>query len=809
MAYGQTGTGKTYTMEGFTSEEERGIIPRSIEEVFNYIYTNRNSQLKFLVRASYMQIYNEVISDLLEPPSASERGSLAVRNSPTKGVYVDGLSEWVVRTPDDVYGLIQKGTSVRATSATKMSELSSRSHAIFTIVVEVMEGDREHCTSYHFGKLNIVDLAGSEKVRQSGVTGVRLEETKKINKSLHELGNVIAALSAQSLGKPRHIPFRNSILTSVLRDSLGGNCKMTLIACISPALESYTESLSTLMFANRAKNIKNHAKVNEDLDQTMLLRRYEQELASLRQQLREQQLHVFDATNLHEVEEGRRRAEEERMAAMEELSRTSAAREEEFEIRKSLENRIQELQRLIEEGGMDGDPQTSQEYHHKLEQLEVERQSIEEEKAQVDCYKRLLLKQRDIMLSLTRRLNERDETILELQTEIDAYDAHVEMLEEQLLNDKDGAYEIRSEPNENSFLSATISSDLQRVGKPYMRAIGMFSKAQAEEYVRRARVNTPATGGNSPRYRSDLNPTELMTAEEKMTEMLQLRGPHAADGASSAPGSGISQADLQKIEGKLEDRAASIAKQCYASQLEEVMKKYNATLAKSKFTEDKCAFLVKRAALTGGEVSKIEELERMYAKRVEQLLDAINNERKERRQLLHEVSRVRYEVDETLKASGVSSPATKMEVSRLWQKLQEVEEGVLYSLTETPLVSSVQEGAPAVEPKIDHGSAATQSVVEEYQEKIRLLQKASQDAQRQKEEELENVRHRAISLEKDKQAIRTILDVRIKKKIDTICQTLARCNASTAPHAVERIALEANSLLNIVNASIAAIDNDS
>ncbi|RNC54920.1 putative Unc104-like kinesin, partial [Trypanosoma cruzi] len=240
MAYGQTGTGKTYTMEGFTSEDQRGIIPRAIEEVFTSIEASRHENMRFLVRASYMQIYNEVILDLLKPTTAR---SLVVRHTPQRGVYVEGLSEWVVRSPHDVYGLIERGTSLRATSATKMSELSSRSHAMFTIIVEVMEGDETSPTSYRVGKLNIVDLAGSEKLRQVGATGQRLEETKKINKSLHELGNVISALANKSGGRNRHVPFRNSVLTSALRDSLGGNCKTTLIACISP-LWSRTRSPS-------------------------------------------------------------------------------------------------------------------------------------------------------------------------------------------------------------------------------------------------------------------------------------------------------------------------------------------------------------------------------------------------------------------------------------------------------------------------------------------------------------------------------------------------------------------------------------
>jgi kinesin family protein 3/17 len=220
MAYGQTGTGKTYTMEGdrasmkarahgggagrlpgepgdaSASGTERGIIPRAIEDIFGHIKSDTSTRSKYLVRASYVQIYNEVISDLLKP----ERANLNIREDKKRGVFVDGLSEWVVRTPDEIYGLMEKGATQRTTGSTKMNELSSRSHAVFIIIVENSKleeepGRQELRQSFKVGKLNLVDLAGSERVRQSGATGVRLEETKKINQSLSALGNVIKALT--------------------------------------------------------------------------------------------------------------------------------------------------------------------------------------------------------------------------------------------------------------------------------------------------------------------------------------------------------------------------------------------------------------------------------------------------------------------------------------------------------------------------------------------------------------------------------------------------------------------------------------
>lgn len=211
FAYGQTGTGKTFTMEGFTfknSDPIRGIIPRSIEEVFNYIETNSSSDTKFMVRASYLQIYNESISDLLKP----EKSSLQIREDKKRGVYVESLSEWAVRSPTDIYTLLQKGSQSRATSATKMNDVSSRSHAVFVITVEQMtiidNGRGESSTQIKVGKLNLVDLAGSERIRVTGATGKQLEESKKINKSLSALGNVIYALT-DTKGRT-HIPYRDS-----------------------------------------------------------------------------------------------------------------------------------------------------------------------------------------------------------------------------------------------------------------------------------------------------------------------------------------------------------------------------------------------------------------------------------------------------------------------------------------------------------------------------------------------------------------------------------------------------------------------
>ncbi|KAF8061925.1 Kif3c [Scenedesmus sp. PABB004] len=582
IAYGQTGTGKTYTMEGELEGPLRGIIPRSVEDIFAAIENDPEPHAtKYLVRASYLQIYNEVISDLLKP----EKVNLMIREDRRRGVFVDGLSEWVVRSPAEVYGLMMRGAqqvraarvrraagvrgraappaprrgrrrgrhraaprraaprrprAQRATGATKMNEVSSRSHAVCIIIVEkctttaagaggggggaaaaaaaaaagmgmdgvgmlmaaaggpssrkavaaaaALQQQLQHsikargaargarraslrgpptrptrpprAAAAQVGKLNLVDLAGSERVHITGATGKRLEESKKINASLSALGNVIAALTDRK--ERAHIPYRDSKLTRILEDSLGGNCKTTMMCMISPAMEAFAESLSTLKFANRAKNIKNQAVVNEDADQRTLLRKYERELRRLRAELTRRNKELVDKRHLLEVEEQKRRAEADKLAALTALETASAEFMREKQEKKELEAKIAAMQSQLliggnkledipafrtllakarrpaprarrARGGARGEHRRIRgEYEARLRELEAERHLVEEDLAQVDKYKQLLLKQRDIMIALTARLNERDEQIMTLQEELEAYDRHQRLLEDAL-----------------------------------------------------------------------------------------------------------------------------------------------------------------------------------------------------------------------------------------------------------------------------------------------------------------------------------------------------------------------------------------
>ena len=259
FAYGQTGAGKSFTMMGPDSDEGPvssdpamwGIIPRAISQIFDYI-ANAPQEVTFSLAVSYLEVYREVIRDLLDPSKVN----LAVRESPTKGIYVDGATTGFVTCAEDVFQAIAVGDASRAVASTNMNAHSSRSHSLF--IMKVTQKN-ELDGSVKSSQLNLVDLAGSEKIGKTGATGDTLEEAKKINQSLSALANVINALAD---GKG-HIPFRDSKLTRILQQSLGGNCKTALIVACSPHSNNDAETATSLRFGMRAKTIKTVVKMNE------------------------------------------------------------------------------------------------------------------------------------------------------------------------------------------------------------------------------------------------------------------------------------------------------------------------------------------------------------------------------------------------------------------------------------------------------------------------------------------------------------------------------------------------------------------
>ncbi|KAJ9155010.1 Kinesin-like protein [Pleurostoma richardsiae] len=256
FAYGQTGAGKSYTMMGTSidDDEGRGVIPRIVEQIFASIMSSP-STIEYTVRVSYMEIYMERIRDLLAP----QNDNLPVHEEKNRGVYVKGLLEIYVSSVQEVFEVMRRGGNARAVAATNMNQESSRSHSIFVITITQKNVETGSAKS---GQLFLVDLAGSEKVGKTGASGQTLEEAKKINKSLSALGMVINALTD---GKSSHIPYRDSKLTRILQESLGGNSRTTLIINCSPSSYNDAETLSTLRFGMRAKSIKNKAKINAEL----------------------------------------------------------------------------------------------------------------------------------------------------------------------------------------------------------------------------------------------------------------------------------------------------------------------------------------------------------------------------------------------------------------------------------------------------------------------------------------------------------------------------------------------------------------
>ncbi|XP_037717858.1 kinesin-like protein unc-104 isoform X5 [Drosophila subpulchrella] len=301
FAYGQTGAGKSYTMMGRQEEQQEGIIPMICKDLFTRIQDTETDDLKYSVEVSYMEIYCERVRDLLNPKN---KGNLRVREHPLLGPYVEDLSKLAVTDYQDIHDLIDEGNKARTVAATNMNETSSRSHAVFTIFFTQRRYDTmTDLTTEKVSKISLVDLAGSERADSTGAKGTRLKEGANINKSLTTLGKVISALAEvaskkKNTKKADFIPYRDSALTWLLRENLGGNSKTAMIAAISPADINYDETLSTLRYADRAKQIVCKAVVNEDAN-AKLIRELKEEIQKLRDLLKAEGIEVQEEDELN------------------------------------------------------------------------------------------------------------------------------------------------------------------------------------------------------------------------------------------------------------------------------------------------------------------------------------------------------------------------------------------------------------------------------------------------------------------------------------------------------------------------------
>ncbi|XP_051913806.1 kinesin-like protein KIF3B [Hippocampus zosterae] len=480
FAYGQTGTGKTYTMEGVRNDpERRGVIPNSFDHIFTHISRSQNQQ--YLVRASYLEIYQEEIRDLL---SKDQSRRLELRERPDTGVYVKDLSSFVTKSVREIENVMNVGNQNRSVGSTNMNEHSSRSHAIFVITVECSELGLDGENHIRVGKLNLVDLAGSERQTKTGAQGERLKEATKINLSLSALGNVISALVD---GRSSHIPYRDSKLTRLLQDSLGGNARTVMVANIGPASYNVEETLTTLRYSNRAKNIKNKPRVNED-PKDALLRKFQEEIARLKAQLekrtgkknkrKQKRRGDFSSGDGRDEEsegdddaegnkgdywrEQQEKLEKERKAIMEDHSLVA---EEKAQLLKEKEKKMEDLKKEQEAGDMLSAKVRAMEskllvggkniVDHTNEQqkmLELKRQEIAEQKRreremqqQMECRDEETLELKETYSSLQQEVDIKTKKLKKLFAKLQAVKAEIHDIQEAHINERQELEQTQNE----------------------------------------------------------------------------------------------------------------------------------------------------------------------------------------------------------------------------------------------------------------------------------------------------------------------------------------------------------------------------
>lgn len=459
FAYGQTSSGKTHTMEGKLHDPEgMGIIPRIVQDIFNYIYS-MDENLEFHIKVSYFEIYLDKIRDLLDV----SKTNLSVHEDKNRVPYVKGCTERFVCSPDEVMDTIDEGKSNRHVAVTNMNEHSSRSHSIFLINVKQENTQTEQKLS---GKLYLVDLAGSEKVSKTGAEGAVLDEAKNINKSLSALGNVISALAEGST----YVPYRDSKMTRILQDSLGGNCRTTIVICCSPSSYNESETKSTLLFGQRAKTIKNTVCVNVELTAEQWKKKYERE--------KEKNKTLRNTIQWLENELNRWRNGE--TVPIDEQFDKEKANLEAFTVDKDITITNDKPANTIGVTGnfTDAERRKCEEEIAKLyKQLDDKDEEINQQSQLVEKLKTQMLDQEELLASTRRDQDNLQAELNRLQAENDASKEEVkevlQALEELAVNydqksqeveDKTKEYELLSdELNQKSATLASIDAELQKL----------------------------------------------------------------------------------------------------------------------------------------------------------------------------------------------------------------------------------------------------------------------------------------------------------------------------------------------------------
>ncbi|RDD42004.1 Kinesin-II 95 kDa subunit [Trichoplax sp. H2] len=472
FAYGQTGTGKTFTMEGVRGDQElKGAIPRSFEHIFNHISESQNQQ--FLVRASYLEIYQEEIRDLL---SKDQSKRLEIKERPDTGIYVKDLSSFVTKSIKEIDHVMSVGHKNRSVGATNMNEHSSRSHAIFIITIECSQIGLDGENHIRVGKLNLVDLAGSERQGKTGAKGERLKEATKINLSLSALGNVISALVD---GKSTHIPYRDSKLTRLLQDSLGGNAKTVMVTNIGPADYNFDETITTLRYANRAKNIKNKPHINED-PKDALLRQFQEEISRLKSALENK------GKVPGKKRSRRRKGEQHEFGSDDDEDENEDDEEDEEDIENSIE---QEKQKIEEEKQalIANESMLAEEKERVLAEIEVRATELSKQKKERDALSskikvmesKLLgdmtiqektMEQEKMLEERKKKIEESKAAEMEMQKKIEAKS---EVAKEKQKNVLELKQEVSSKVKEYK----SLSSELENVNKEIQQA--------KDEYIER------------------------------------------------------------------------------------------------------------------------------------------------------------------------------------------------------------------------------------------------------------------------------------------------------------------------------------